>query len=85
MESALQETPMDLSVRADRGSADSTGSKSPRSEVSWDMSKCSRDTEDDDDDMEVVDNQNEKIPPKDCFHVIHVEKTLTDQIYWRHM
>ena len=61
MESALQETPMDLSVRADRGSADSTGSKSPRSEVSWDMSKCSRDTEDD---AEVVDKPKPNISCK---------------------
>ena len=62
MESALQETPMDLSIRADRDSADSTGSKSPRSEVSWDMSKCSRDAEDDD--IKVVDNTKQKYTPK---------------------
>ena len=65
MESALQEAPMDLSVKADRGSADSTGSKSPRSEVSWDISKCSGDTEDDDDyDIEVVDKPKQKHIPK---------------------
>ena len=64
-ESALQETTIDLSFRADRDSADSTGSKLPRSEVSWDMSKCSRDTEDDDDDgIEVVDKPKQKYTPK---------------------
>ena len=65
MESALQETPMDLSIRTDRDSADSTGSKSPRSEASWYMSKCSRDNEDDDDeDIEVVHKPKQKYTPK---------------------
>ena len=64
VESSLQETPIDLSVRTDRESTDSTGSQSPRSEVSLDTSKCSREAEEDDSEIEVTNQQKQKFAPK---------------------
>ena len=46
--SSMQDTPMDLSKRTERDSVGSTGSMSPRSEISWDIVTSNSDTEDDD-------------------------------------
>ena len=52
---------MDLSLRTERDSVGSTGSMSPRSEISWDINNSNCDTEDDDMDTKVIHNTRRKV------------------------
>merc|ERR1711936_1305265 len=64
MEAALQESPIDLSVKQERPRSTSTGSHSPRSDLSLDVSNMSRESEDEFLEVDVVDEDKPRIKAK---------------------
>ena len=64
MEVALQDSPIDLSVKQERPCSASTGSHSPRSELSLDISHSSRESEDEFLEVDVVEEEKPRIKAK---------------------
>ena len=64
MEAALQESPIDLSVKQERPRSTSTGSHSPRSDLSLDVSNMSRESEDEFLEVDVVDEDKPRVKAK---------------------